>query len=265
MTAAVKDVMALVEKTAPSCLAESWDNVGLLVGDEQAPVSSVWVALEVTGPLIEAAAAAKVDLLLTHHPVIFSPLKRVTASDATGALVLRLARLGIHALCAHTNLDAAEGGVNDCLAQAVGLREIQPLPGMPCGRLGLLPQPMEPRQAAAWIAGRLAAPRIRMTEPAAAMVERVALVSGAGGDGLEAARLAGAELFLTGEAKYHEALQAREMGLFMVEAGHDSTENVVLKPWLEHLQKQADRVKLQIAFSLAPCATSPYAQAETET
>lgn len=80
-----------------------------------------------------------------------------------------------------------------------------------------------------------------------------------------AAQAAGAELFLTGEAKYHEALQAREMGLFMVEAGHDSTENVVLKPWLEHLQMQADRVKLQIAFSLAPLMTSPYAQAEPGT
>ena len=109
MTAAVKDVMALVEETAPSCLAESWDNVGLLVGDEQAPVSTVWLALEVTGPLIEAAAQSGVDMLLTHHPVIFSPIKRVTASDTTGGLVLRLARQGIHALCAHTNLDAAQG------------------------------------------------------------------------------------------------------------------------------------------------------------
>ncbi len=265
MTAVVKDIMALVEQTAPSCQAEAWDNVGLLVGDEQAPVSSVWLALEVTGPLIDAAAHAGVDMLLTHHPVIFSPLKRVTALDPTGGLVLRLARNGIHALCAHTNLDAAQGGVNDCLAQALGLREIGPLPGMPCGRIGRLPQPMEPRRAALWMGERLSAPRIRMTEPPLAPVERVALVSGAGGDGLEAARAAGAELFLTGEAKYHEALAAREMGLFMVEAGHDSTENVVLKPWLEHLQMQADRVKLQVAFSLAPIATSPYAQVEPGT
>lgn len=265
MTAAVKDVMALVEETAPSCLAESWDNVGLLVGDEQAPVSTVWLALEVTGPLIEAAAQSGVDMLLTHHPVIFSPIKRVTASDTTGGLVLRLARQGIHALCAHTNLDAAQGGVNDCLAQAVGLREIGPLPGMPCGRIGLLPSPMEPRQAANWIGERLKAPRIRMTQPPLGKVERVALVSGAGGDGLEAAKASGAELFLTGEAKYHEALAAREMGLFLVEAGHDCTENVVLKPWLEHLQMQADRVKLQVAFRLAPLATSPYAQVEPGT
>ena len=117
MTAVVKDLLSWVEETAPRELAEPWDNVGLLVGDEAAPVHKVWVALEATEDLIEAAQKAGVDAIVTHHPLIFTPMKRITTQTATGRMVLALARAGISLISAHTNLDAADGGVNDCLAQ----------------------------------------------------------------------------------------------------------------------------------------------------
>ena len=260
MTAAVKDLLALVEETAPAALAESWDNVGLLVGDRDAAVRKVWLALEVTEPVIEAAAAANVDVILTHHPLIFSAMKRVTAQDATGRMVLSLAKAGISVVSAHTNLDAAQGGVNDCLAAKLELTEIGLLPDFSCGRTGLLPAPMTAEETLGWIEKKLDPSVLRATVLPQGKLHRVALCSGAGGDAMEAAKAWGADFLLVGEAKYHEALEAAQMGLFLVEAGHDSTENVVLEPWMRHLQMLADGLKLEIEFFLAPLATSPYAR-----
>jgi len=260
MTAAVKDLLNLVEQTAPAALAEPWDNVGLLVGDENASAKKVWLALEVTETLIEAAAAANVDVILTHHPLIFSAMKRVTAQENTGRMILALARAGISVVSAHTNLDAAEDGVNDCLAAKLELAEIGPLPGFPCGRTGFLPAPMKAEDALDWIAKRLDPSVLRATKLPEGEVRRVALCSGAGGDALDAAKAWNADLLLVGEAKYHEALDAVQMGLFLVEAGHDSTENVVLEPWMRHLQMLADGLQLEMEFFLAPLATSPYAR-----
>ena len=155
MTAVVKDLLSWVEETAPRELAEPWDNVGLLVGDEAAPVHKVWVALEATEDLIEAAQKAGVDAIVTHHPLIFTPMKRITTQTATGRMVLALARAGISLISAHTNLDAADGGVNDCLAQRLALADVGELPSFPCGRTGLLPVPMSGEDVLAHVRGCL--------------------------------------------------------------------------------------------------------------
>lgn len=260
MIAVVKDLLSLVEKTAPADLAEPWDNVGLLAGDEAAPVRKVWVALEATEALIAAAAKADVDVILTHHPLIFSPMKRITTQTSTGRMVLALARAGISLISAHTNLDAADGGVNDCLAQRLELTNVEKLPGFPCGRTGFLPTPMTAEDMLAHVQRCLDPSVLRTTKLPEGKVQRVALCSGAGGDAMEAAMEWKADLLLVGEAKYHEALDAAQMGLLLVEAGHDSTENVVLEPWMRHLQMLADRVQLEVEFFLAPLATSPYAR-----
>ncbi|HUT34656.1 MAG TPA: Nif3-like dinuclear metal center hexameric protein [Planctomycetota bacterium] len=127
MTTTVATVLDALDAIAPPDLAESWDNVGLLVGDAQAPCRRALVALDVDAALIRRAAKADAQLIVSHHPPILSPLRRATTDDAAGRLVLEAARRGVALAAAHTNYDVAEGGVNDVLAGLLGLRATEPL------------------------------------------------------------------------------------------------------------------------------------------
>ena len=136
-TCRVSDVRALVNGIAPFELAEEWDNVGLLFGHAQAEVTRVLVALDLTQGVLDEAKALDAQLILTHHPIMFSSRKRVTDEDREGRLMLGMAEAGIAHIAAHTNLDAAPGGVNDTLMAAMGAVN---LTGEGCVRAGDLPQ-----------------------------------------------------------------------------------------------------------------------------
>jgi dinuclear metal center YbgI/SA1388 family protein len=130
----VRDILAAVDGLAPFRLAESWDNVGLLLGDAGAEVRRVLVALDVTDAVCDEAEAVEADLVLAHHPLLFQPVDRLTAGTVEGRLALRLARSGRAVIAAHTNLDAAAGGLCDCLAEMVGLSDAEPLTAAPSPR-----------------------------------------------------------------------------------------------------------------------------------
>ncbi len=222
------DIQQLIHTFAPFDTAEEWDNAGLLVGDPATEVNGILVALDATVDAVNSAAKAGANLLVTHHPVIFEPLRRLEADS----LPYRLAAAGVGLLAAHTNLDKAAGGVNDILADLLGLTDVVTAPdGM--SRIGRLPAPMDPTAFARLAAERLDTP-VRLG--AHRTVSTVSVCGGSGGDFIdELAPLADA--FVTGEVKHHQWLAANQAGLTLVEAGHYATEVPVVAALCDRLRQ----------------------------
>ena len=222
----VQQVYEGMQRLAPPELAEHWDNPGLLV-DCGGAVRRVLVTLDITPEVVAEAAAKQCTVIVAHHPVIFDPLKRLCPADVPYQLV----QAGISAICMHTNLDAAEGGVNAVLAGIFGMRDWEVFADG-CGRVGEVEPITVPelaRKAQAVLGGRCNRPR---SGPAVQVkfadtgktVKRLAVISGAGGSLFAEAIAEGADCLLTGEANHHHALDAKRLGLSLIAAGHYATE-----------------------------------------
>lgn len=240
------DWITVLEGIAPPDLALDWDNIGLLVGPETADIRSVLVALDCTPAVAREAASAGADMVLTHHPQFFHPVNRLLLDAPDTAAACILLRHGIGHYAAHTNLDAAAGGVNDVLSALFGVEGV-PF-GSGIGRIGTLPVPETLADLAAR-AGRTLDTVVRMVGDPKALLQRAAFVGGAGGMDLIAAKEAGADVLVTGEMKHNEALDALALGLACVAAGHDETERIILKPLIERLQRETDDVQYTVAQS----------------
>ncbi len=239
----VADVLSFVESLAPRTMAEPWDNVGLLFGSGQWPVTRILVALDPFESVIREAAAMKADLILTHHPLIFGEgLKAVNDTTQTGRCILELARHQIAAINAHTNLDMAPQGVNQVLAQTLGLEELQILDPQegpePYGllRAGLLPQqPLE--DFLKTVKDRLGCPGLRYVD-GGRLVRKVAVGGGACGGAMELVLEAGCDTFVTSDLKYNQFRTAMELGLNLIDAGHFHTENPMMPVLASQVQRQ---------------------------
>ena len=241
-TCRVSDVRELVGGIAPFELAEEWDNVGLLFGHAQAEVTRVLVALDLTQGVLDEARALGAQLIVTHHPIMFSARKRVTDEDREGRLMLGMAEAGIAHIAAHTNLDAAPGGVNDTLMAAMGAVN---LTGEGCVRAGDLPQGTTLGALAALAERRLCGP-VRVYGDRETVVRRLGCCSGAGGSEIAEAKALGADCFITGEVRHHEALDAVDGGVCVLEAGHFETENPVCEVLAGALQNAADALQYKL-------------------
>ena len=248
----LNDFIAAMETIAPKELALPWDNPGLLIGTEKSDISKVLVALDCSVQTAKEAIQWGADLLLTHHPVFFGGVKRIAPDDPNTAGAYMLIRNGIGLFAAHTNLDSADGGVNDCLAEVLGLQDVQKLLPDEMGRIGSLASPMPFVDFARMVEQKLAA-RVRISGEDSAPVQRIALVGGSAAEDMFAAKAAGADVFITGEMKHHLALQAEAMGLCIVEAGHYETEKVVLQPLISRLQALTNDVQYKLTRSESAC------------
>lgn len=244
------DWIKTMERIAPPELAMEWDNPGLLVSPEEEALTTVLVALDCTVAVADEAAAVGAQLVLTHHPVLFGGTKRVLRDDPETAAIYRLIRHGIGLYAAHTNLDAAPGGVNDALAARLGLCEVRPLPPENLGRVGRLPEALPLRAFAAAVEKALGCTALA-TGDAARPVRTVALIGGAGGSDVAAAAAAGADVFVTGECKHHQALEAQVRGLAVLACGHYETERVVLETLIARLQGPENDVQYKMAHAEA--------------
>ena len=241
-TCRVSDVRELVGGIAPFELAEEWDNVGLLFGHAQAEAERILVALDLTQGVLDEAKALGAQMIVTHHPIMFSARKRVTDEDREGRLILGMAEAGIAHIAAHTNLDAAPGGVNDTLMAEMGAANIE---GEGCVRAGDLPEGTTLGALAALAERRLRGP-VRVYGAKDTPVHRLGCCSGAGGSEIAEAKALGADCFITGEVRHHEALDAVNGGMCVLEAGHFETENPVCEVLAQALQKAADALQYKV-------------------
>ena len=237
----IADLYKILENNAPRALSAEWDNDGLACcADPDKKVSRVLIALDATEQVVNKAVDEKFDVLLTHHPLLFRGLKELTPAQTVPRKLLKLALGGVSALSFHTRLDAAKDGVNDILAGLLGLTDVRPFAPegeTPCGRIGKLPAPVDIAAFSHTVCHLLDAPAVNVIGKG--KVQTVAVLGGEGGDFADAARAAGAELFLAGRIGYHRMLDAAEDGLAVMEAGHFYTERPVLS-YLADLVKAAD-------------------------
>ena len=245
----VRQVYEAMQAIAPLELAEHWDNPGLLV-DCSGAVHRVLTALDITPEVVEEAAAKQCEMIVSHHPVIFDPLKRLGPQDVPFQLV----RAGISAICMHTNLDAAAGGVNEVLAGIFGMQDPEPF-AEGCGRVGSI-EPITVPQLACKAQQELAA-RCNAPDAGPAVqvkfadtgkpVRRLAVISGAGGSLFEEALAVGADCLLTGEANHHHACDAKRLGLSLIAAGHYATEFPVTAAVAEKLRAALPGVEVLVS------------------
>lgn len=232
--ATAADILKFINTVAPFDSQMSWDNSGLLIGDSDCVAEQIGLCLDITHRTITAAKQCGANVIVSHHPVIFSPLKSVAA----GSVQYELIRSGITAICAHTNFDLAAGGVNDMLAGVVGLENVTPLDDgntLPLGRIGDTDKDYTPENFAGRVKDSLGCGRVRLV-PGVTPIKKVAVCGGAGADLLTVAVKNGADALVTGEAKHHELLLADELGITLIDAGHFSTEHpamYALKSMLE--------------------------------
>ena len=247
MSISVQQILALLQTAAPQELALDWDNVGLLV-DAGAPVDGVLTTLDITPAVVREAVENDCELIVSHHPVIFDPLRRLDKDDVPAMLMQN----GISAICMHTNLDAAAGGVNDMLSDVLGIRrEGRESFAEGCGRIGTtLPTTTA---ALAQFCAKTLHSGVKFVD-SARPVTRLAEVSGGGGSYLQAAIDLGADCFVTGEAAHHIALLAKQKGIGLVVAGHWGTENAIADVLAQTLREHFPALDIAHAES----DTDPY-------
>ncbi|MGM9661872.1 MAG: Nif3-like dinuclear metal center hexameric protein [Oscillospiraceae bacterium] len=223
----VHEIESALFDWAPKELAASWDNVGLLVGDPAQEVTAVLVALDVTEAVVEEAAAMGAELIVAHHPVMncaWRPVQALREDDPQGRTLRRLVKRGVSAVCMHTNLDAAVGGVNDALAEKLGLTGLEPLGEDGIGRIGTLKTEKSLAEYMETVVKSLGCHGLRYRS-AGKSVHRVAVGGGACGGYIEAALAKGCDTFVTSDLKYNDFLDTE--GLNLIDAGHFPTENVI--------------------------------------
>ena len=229
-------VMNALERIAPRHLAEDWDNTGLLVGSYAQKVERILVSLDVDDTVVAEAIERSADMIVAHHPAIFRGMKQLRTDLPLGRRLAALLTHGIAVAAAHTNLDITRGGVNDVLAERLGLEKLSTFitteqadgSAESLGRIGTLPAPMRIEDFAHSVCKRLGVSHVRLVRAADRPVRRVAVVGGAGAEFIDTAVRRGADVYLTGDVKYHEAQRAVEQGMHIIDAGHFGTERPVL-------------------------------------
>jgi dinuclear metal center YbgI/SA1388 family protein len=244
----LNDFLSMMERFAPRSLAFEYDNVGLLIEPDRDEIRKVLVALDLTDAVAEEAVEGGYDLVLTHHPILFDGVKALSYGSAETAAACRLLRNGVGHFAAHTNLDACKGGVNDVLAELLGLVSVEPLPPENLGRIGNLPDPI-PFSAFCSLCDNVFQTKGRFVGDFDLPVQRIALIGGSGGGDIEYVHNAGADTFVTGEMKHHQALAAEHYDIKCCVMGHYETEFPVLKPLITHLQNEQNDVKYDLTHS----------------
>ncbi len=258
--AQVSDIIQLIEGIAPSFLAEDWDNCGLQVGSAKWTVEKIWVALDPLHDVVQSAASQNVDMIITHHPLIFNPLRTIDVETSVGKVIETLLDAKIALYSAHTNLDSAGQGVNEVLARKIGLRELMPmLPyadaddgdmfGM--GRVGTLAKKTPLLKLAQHIKAALNVPCIKIVGDPEMEVHQVAVCSGSGSSLLDDFFRTGAQVYISGDLRYHDARRVEDESRALIDIGHFNSEILIVEPLVEQLKLAMQTGQYQV--SIEPC------------
>ncbi len=256
----VGDILNYLEELAPRYMKMEWDNVGLLCGRYDQEVKTVLVALDPFESVCQEAAEVGADLLVTHHPLIFSAPKSITNDTSIGRSILFLAQKGISAINAHTNLDCAPGGVNDCLAAKLGLQNVEVIEpsgvtedGTPWGLIrGGETEEQSLDSFLTFVKEALDCGGLRYVE-GTRPVRRVAVGGGSCGDGVRAVADAGYDTFVTADVKYNQFRDAYDLGVNLIDAGHFCTENPVCTYLAEKLRERFPEIQVILSPNHRDC------------
>lgn len=219
----IREIVAPLEAFAPIELAEDYDNVGLLVGDRDGEANSALVCLDITEEVVNEAINLGAKLIISHHPLIFRPVRAIGETANVDRAIVRAIRHGIAVYAAHTNLDRAVGGMSWRLAEMINIQNIRPLDDGGFGVIGELPKPENPLDFLRRVALQIGVGCVRHTHPVAEKISRVALVTGSGGEALERAIEKNADAFLTADLR-HDRFVAASGRVLMADIGHFESE-----------------------------------------
>lgn len=242
----VKDVFDKLCMIAPLELQLEYDNAGFLLGHADAPVSKVFLSLDVTDEVAEEAIETGAQLIVSHHPVIWDEMKSLTDCVPGNRKLLRLIESGIAVISMHTNLDIAEGGVNDVLISLLGASCIGSFDAEGCGRIGILKEPVPLQEFLEICKKKLNSRGLRYYD-AGRPVERLAVLGGSGGSSLIEAWEAGCDTFVTADVKYSVFLQARELGINLIDGDHFCTENPVIPVLAQKLRDAFPEIEFVVS------------------
>ena len=239
-------LLSILNSIAPFAMAEPWDNVGLMVGDPDQQVKGILIGLDPTEALIHEALEQNLNTILTHHPLIFHPLKTIHTNTSMGRMLKTALGHDLSLIACHTNLDLVAAGVSNALAERLGLHETKPLtiqdpaaldprPGF--GKIGSLPAPLPSDQFLSRLLAALDTPGIQIAGSLPETIHTVALCGGSGSELAETAWSLGAQVYITGEVKHSVARWAEDAGFCVIDAGHYPTEKLIVPVLAEMLKK----------------------------
>ncbi len=249
----VNEVYKHLDSLMPSSLSCEWDNDGLLCcADNSAEVSRVLITLDITDSAINYAKQNGFDVIISHHPLIFKGVKAINPDIGVSRRLIDLISSNITAMSFHTRLDTVNGGVNDTLAEVLGLENVQTFEteGLDMGRVGELVRVMNQDELALYIKEKLGAPYVNYNGPKD-KIKRLAILGGAGKDEISCAASAGADAYLTGELGHHSLTDASDFGITLFEAGHHYTEFPVCKALENIINTQFPDIYTEIYNSIA--------------
>ncbi len=265
MSATVAKIIKIMDRLAPPRLAEEWDNVGLQIGDPRLPVRRIWVSLDPSLEVVKAACENNVDLLITHHPLIFRPLKTIDFNTAGGAIIQMAANHQLAIFSAHTNLDIVRDGVNDVLAQRLGIQQLTILQPVHAGeqskeddqtehgigRIGSLAKSGNLKSLVSMVKNKLKLDFVKVAGKLEMSVSRVAICSGSGSSLMDAFMASDAEVFISGDIHYHDARDAESANRGIIDIGHFPSEHLMVEALADYLKKLMAREDLKI--KVEPC------------
>ena len=252
----VKDLLTILNELASFDLAETWDNVGLLVGDPDTDISGVMVGLDPTMDLFEEAVSARVNTVITHHPLIFHPQTALRTDQVTGKLVKKAIDQQLTVIGCHSNLDVVPGGVNDVFAESLGLKNIETITGgeagVGFGRIGNFPATVTADAFLKKLSQALDVQTLRIAGSLPEKIKTIAVCGGSGSDLAEQAFKLGAQIYVSGEIKHSTARWAEAAGFCIIDAGHFATENLIVPALVETLTKQL--IKKGLRMDILSCS-----------
>jgi len=255
----LRAIIEFLERFAPAELAEKWDNTGLILGDDTTDVLRVMTCLTLTSDVAAEAVARQAQLVISHHPLLFRAVQRLNSSTVEGRLILQLLQAGVQVYSPHTAFDSARFGINQQLAESLELEEIRPLrpageslPGAGGARFGTLPGPVPLGTFIHQLCRRWNLPGVQYVGQTDRVLTKVAVACGSAAEFLEDAQAAGCDVLVTGEARFHACLEARERQIGLILAGHFQTE----RPGIEALaaRLQTTFPELTVWSSQVECA-----------
>ena len=248
----VRDIIQVIEEFAPLSAQEGWDNSGLCIGSPDDEVSGVILALDCTPELIDEAVACGVNMIVTHHPLIFSGLKKISSDNQTGLAVIKAIQSGISIYAAHTNADKVLAGVSGAMAEKLALADVEILQkdgeNIGLGVVGNLQSPLPAHEVIRLVKEKFNLKAMKVSRPLDSMITRVAMCGGSGGSLISEARRSGAQLYISGDISYHNFFTEKDF--MIMDIGHYESEIGIVAILFALLKKNFPTFAVRITQNL---------------